>query len=278
MNTAIFKKGDTIFELYTVEAGPYTGANANVYKVRHTLLGYARAFIILHNPVYKDAFIQGATLWSTFLGEAHSKNIVQFFELLHAPEQAPCFIIEWLDGGPLDYWIDSGMLYKGDDAQAAYSKILHIALQSAQGLLDMQKNGVIHRHVKPANIMLGAQEGKDFSVKLSGLEVAVALDKKIEFAVKTPMYAPPEQLTGSVINASFSLDVFGWAASVMHMLAGKLLWKDGKELSNTFDAIPAQFKVYVPQSLIELLKSATSLDANCRPSWTHIIKLLKEIR
>src|SRR6266851_2154727 len=65
----------------------------------------------------------------------------------------PRVFAEYVEGGSLKDWIDSGKLYEGG-AEQARERILDIAIQFAWGLHYAHEQGLIHQDVKPANVMM----------------------------------------------------------------------------------------------------------------------------
>jgi len=98
------------------------------------------------------------------------------------------------------------------------SEALEIVLGVAEGLAYAHEHGVIHRDVKPANILLtpsGEPKVSDFGVaKLMSTEAA-----QTTMAVGTPSYMAPEQIEGKALDAR--TDVFGLAVLAYELLTGQ---------------------------------------------------------
>ena len=131
---------------------------------------------------------------------------------LHAVEEEnglPFFVMEYISGISLQERLDrSGPLGLPD--------VVRIALQTARGLAAAHAVGMIHRDVKPANILL---ENDAERVKLTDFGLARAADDasltQAGMIIGTPTYMSPEQARGEPIDARSDLFSFG---SVIHAM------------------------------------------------------------
>ena len=97
-------------------------------------------------------------------------------------------------------------------------KVLKIALQVTAGLKAAKASGLIHRDIKPGNIIVDKEGGVkivDFGLSL----VTQAGSARAEEIFATPYYAPPEALEAGVED--FRSDIYALGASLYHALAGK---------------------------------------------------------
>jgi serine/threonine protein kinase len=95
---------------------------------------------------------------------------------------------------------------------------LPLAIQVAEGLKGAQAAGLIHRDVKPGNILLDA-EGNAKLVDFGLALVTQAGKAKAEEIWATPYYVPPEAIEGGVED--FRADIYAFGATFYHALAGK---------------------------------------------------------
>ncbi len=100
------------------------------------------------------------------------------------------------------------------------AEIVRIGLQSAQGLVAAHAQGLIHRDIKPGNILLEPPHGR---VKLTDFGLArIADDMKLTrtgFVTGTPLYMAPEQAMGE--SADPRSDLFSLGAILYEMCAGQ---------------------------------------------------------
>ena len=97
-------------------------------------------------------------------------------------------------------------------------EILPLAIQVAEGLKGAQAAGLIHRDVKPGNILLDA-EGNAKIVDFGLALVTQGGKAKAEEIWATPYYVPPEAIEGGVED--FRADMYAFGATFYHALAGK---------------------------------------------------------
>jgi serine/threonine protein kinase len=107
-------------------------------------------------------------------------------------------------------------------------------LGAAEGLAAAHNRGIVHRDVKPDNIMIG----KDGTVRVADLGLAKAYGdgegkvlasrrvSKSQQAMGTPLYMSPEQFT-SARNVGTQADVWSLGVTLFHLLAGEPPWADG---------------------------------------------------
>ena len=186
---------------------------------------------------------------------------------------------EYVDGGSLKDWIDSGKLYEGGKDKAL-ARILDTAIQFAWGLHCVHELGVVHQDVKPANLMMSsdsrvAVQGLKAKVSDFGLARARAVagerhvrkeqgqSNLVSSGGYTPAYCSPEQVSGGMVDRR--TDVWSWGISVMEMFQGGVTWQSGQvalealeaflEHSGEEENIPA-----MPKELADVLKNCFHQD------------------
>src|SRR5439155_18285483 len=141
-------------------------------------------------------------------------NIVQVFDSGFDPETHRHFIVmEYVEGHSVADILREHRPISVDEA-------VDLVSQSCQGLDYAHRNGVIHRDVKPGNLLING----DGVVKLADFGIAKAAEDssitKIGSALGTAAYLSPERTRGE--EASPSSDVYSLGVVVYQLLAGKL--------------------------------------------------------
>ena len=164
-------------------------------------------------PDYKQRFAQEANLMMTM----RHRNLVCVYDAGEDAERGLCYIMmEYMPGGTLkDRIVKQGALPVAD--------AISIATQVADALSMAHAHGVIHREVKPDNILFAA----DGTPKLSDLGVAKLLRGTGEgtqtmqgVIIGTPAYMAPEQIIDSS-HIDERADIYSLGVALYEMLTGK---------------------------------------------------------
>lgn len=192
------------------------GAMAIVYKAKQLSLDRIVAIKILpkrfsENPEYVERFYKE--------GQAAAKlnhnNIVQAIDVGEA-QGYHYFVMEYVEGKTLYDELASGKVFSEKIA-------IDIAIQVAQALAHAHARGLIHRDVKPKNIMLTPSG----SVKLADMGLArgtsdiEAARSEAGRAYGTPYYISPEQIRGE-IDIDGRADIYSLGATLYHMVTGRV--------------------------------------------------------
>ena len=134
---------------------------------------------------------------------------------IHAVEDRPVpyLVMEYIAGRTLQRKLDEA-------GPLALSDVLRIGQQAAAGLAASHARGLIHRDVKPSNILL---EGAEERVKLTDFGLARATDdasgSHLHYIAGTPMYMAPEQASGHAVDQRADLFSLG---SVLYAMGSGL--------------------------------------------------------
>lgn len=150
-----------------------------------------------------------------FLREARSvaaikhENIVQIYSVEEQP--LPYLVMEFVQGQTLQQKLDG-------NGPLEVPEILHLGRQMAAGLAAAHALNMIHRDVKPGNILL--EQGAEQKVKITDFGLARAADDasmtRTGVIAGTPMYMSPEQAEGRTLDARSDLFSLG---SVLYQMA-----------------------------------------------------------
>src|SRR5262249_34311874 len=142
-------------------------------------------------------------------------HVVSVYAVATPPAGPPYLVMELLDGATLAGLIRRhGRLEPGEAAR--------LAAQAADGLHAAHQAGLVHRDVKPGNLLLDAGTGR---VKITDFGLARTTDLPSGVThegvvVGTPAYMSPEQARGAVPDARG--DVYSLGASLYEMLTGEV--------------------------------------------------------
>jgi serine/threonine protein kinase len=147
-------------------------------------------------------------------------NIVQAIDVGSTPENYHYFVMEYIEGRTLyDVMqpppVGEGRNFREDEA-------LDIGIHMADALAHSHRKGLIHRDVKPKNIILTNQG----IAKLTDLGLARDADDKQAAeseagkAYGTPYYISPEQIRGD-LDIDFRADIYSLGATLYHLVTGR---------------------------------------------------------
>lgn len=147
-------------------------------------------------------------------------------------------VMEFVDGVTLQEYVSGGRTL-------TYSQIVDIIYQCAKGLDYVHRQGVIHRDLKPGNIMLSV-EGEVKIMDFSIAHVDVGLEGDYSEFQGSPMYMPPEQLSEEK-RLVFQSDIYSLGAVMYALLARKAPYR-----ANSLKSLIYKISNLEPQPLIEL--------------------------
>jgi len=192
------------------------GAMAVVYKARQLSLNRMVAIKILpkrfsENPEYVERFYKEGQA----AGKLNHHNIVRAIDVGEAGGYH-YFVMEYVEGKTIADDLGAGKVF--EEAEA-----LDIIIQVANALAHAHACSLIHRDVKPKNIMIST----DGTVKLADMGLArettdiEAAQSEAGKAYGTPYYIAPEQIRGK-IDIDGRADIYGLGATLYHMLTGRV--------------------------------------------------------
>jgi len=229
------------------------GANGMVYRARHSLLRRPVAVKLLSPDMTNDANAARFEHEVQMTSQLTHPNTVAIYDYGRTPEGLFYFAMEYLGG------IDLDQLVRQFGAQPE-GRVIHILRQVCGSLSEAHRSGLIHRDVKPANIILTRRGGVCDLVKVLdfGLVKAVHLGSaagmKANVVVGTPHFMSPEAVERPESVDSRS-DLYSLGAVGYWLLTGKTLFDD----DTVEDLLVCQVKT-LPPNPVERLGKPVSPD------------------
>src|SRR5687768_8398773 len=197
------------------------GAMATVYKARQLSLDRIVAVKVLPKKMSDNAeFVERFYKEGRAAARLSHNNIVQAIDVGSSPDNFHYFAMEFIEGKTLyDLMVPPPA---GEGHVFGEAETLDIMIQMADALAHSHARGLIHRDVKPKNIILTPSG----VAKLTDLGLARAQDdadaaqSEAGKAYGTPYYISPEQIRGDV-NIDFRADIYSLGATLYHMVTWK---------------------------------------------------------
>ncbi|AKT39934.1 serine/threonine protein kinase [Chondromyces crocatus] len=204
---------------YRIEGKIGEGGFGAVYRAVHPLIGKAAAVKILTR-----SYSASPQMMSRFIAEARAvnqirhRNIIDIFSFGALEDGRQFFVMELLDGMPLDRYLKQKGWLSPEEAIAILRGVAR-ALDAAHAA------GIVHRDLKPENVFLLFEEDGSIFPKLLDFGIAKLLGDG-EAGVKTrtgqpmgtPYYMSPEQCRGKPVD--HRTDIYSFGILVHEMLTG----------------------------------------------------------
>ena len=207
---------------YQILAKIGSGAMAVVFKAKQISLNRIVAIKVLPKSLSADKeYVARFYQEGQAAAKLNHANIVQAFDVGEA-HGYHYFVMEYVKGKTVYEELEAGKIY-------TEAECLHIAIQMAEALEHAHSVGLIHRDVKPKNIMI-TSEGV---AKLMDMGLARVVNDPEAIAAEagrlfgTPYYISPEQIMGKS-NVDFRCDIYSLGATMYHMLTGRVPF-DGED-------------------------------------------------
>jgi eukaryotic-like serine/threonine-protein kinase len=187
------------------------GGMGTVYKARDTQLERFVALKLLHRDLGSEADHDVQLQQEARIAAAvNHPNVVQIFSL--GMDHGQFYVVmELIDHGSLDDLVES-------QGRLPEHQVLDIGIQIARGLRAAHRKGLIHRDVKPANILFVDEQAAkigDF-----GLAAFATQDPQSDSVIwGTPPYVAPERLCNQPEDVRS--DIYSLGATLFHAVAGK---------------------------------------------------------
>ena len=202
-------------------------------------------------------------------------NVVQVLDA-GVQDDVVYLVMELVSGGSLGDRLDDGKRMKPDEVQ-------QIGLGLAKGLLAIHNQGIIHRDIKPDNVLLE----QDQTVKITDLGLARHLNdeecKRLTvtgMVVGTPYYLAPEAIRDSR-NAGPATDLYSLGATLYHCLAGRPPF----DAPSAYDVMRMHLEERyqplreidrrIPRALADLVDCCLDKDPDSRPSARDVVLALE---
>ena len=267
--------GTVVRDTYTVVELLGSGRFADAYLVRHRFMGMQVMKLLVDG--LDDADRMEGLDEAFVLSRISHTGVIRVFDANHIDEDLghhPYITMEYASGGTL------GELLEESDGGLVLDAALDLGWQMARALghAHQLEGGLVHRDVKPGNILLETSSKDELEIRIGDFGLAARVDHllKVVGAGGTILYMSPESLRGYETPAS---DVFSAGLVFYEMLAGTLpypkhalsdvhgapnIQRRLAELQASQLPPPSYFDRAIPPDVDSVVSRALHLDANFR--------------
>ena len=253
------------------------GATGAVYLAEDTFNNRNVAIKVMFPEVLKNAE-DGELYRRMFLNEAslagkiQHPHIVSIFDAV-VDESMSYIVMEYVEGGTLEKFCQPENLL-------GIQEVAEIIFKCVRALAFANTEGLIHRDVKPGNIL--HKSGTDIKVADFGAALHIVSDRTQVAAVGSPLYMAPEIITGA--KATVQSDIYAVGMVLYMMLAGRTPFEASNQASLAYqivnhEPVPASsLREGIPAAVEDIVKQAIAKDLTRRyQSWEEFGKDLAAI-
>lgn len=247
------------------------GGMADVYKAYDNL---KKTYVAI--KVLKDKYSKNKEFLYRFRNESKANaslshpNIVRIFDVGFG-DSIQYIVMEYVEGITLKEFIEKAKILNWKD-------VVHFVFQILRGLQHAHDKGIVHRDIKPQNIMLL----EDGTVKIMDFGIArFPRDEKINFkkTVGSVYYISPEQASGGITD--FKSDIYSVGIMMYEMLTGILPFEGktpevvAEKQINEYPKSPLKLNPSLPQGLVEIIFKA--IKKNPQERYQSATEMLRDV-
>ena len=251
----MINKGELIDNRYKIIKSIGEGGMANVYLAWDTILEREVAVKILRGDLSEDEkFVRRFEREANSASSLRHPNIVEMYDV--GEDNGKYFIVmEYVEGQTLKSLIKRR-------GSLTLPEVLDIMTQLTSGIAHAHQNGIIHRDIKPQNVLIL----DDGLIKIADFGIAHALNSEELTQTNSVMgsvhYLPPEQANGE--QSTFKSDIYSLGILMFELLTGHVPFKGENAVEIAIkqmkDPIPSirDIKTDIPQSVENIILKSTA--------------------
>jgi serine/threonine protein kinase len=256
-----FKAGENVGSYRIIEKLGQ-GGMATVFKAYHPSLDRYVAIKVLH-PAFKEdpQFLERFTREARVVARLEHPNIVQVYDFAEHEGQ-PYLVMKYIEGETLKARLQRGPLKKKEAIRTVQA--------IGESLTYAHKQGVLHRDVKPSNILI-SEEGQIYLTDFGLARMAEAGASTLtgDMLMGTPQYISPEQARGEK-DLTERTDIYSFGIVLYEIVVGRVPFSADTPFSIIHDHIytplplPKEVNPKIPLAVQEVLLKALAKEPEDR--------------
>ncbi|MCA9692852.1 MAG: serine/threonine-protein kinase [Nannocystaceae bacterium] len=273
--------GSVLLGRYQILEPLGVGGMGSVYLCEHTTILKKFAVKVLsaelsQRPDHVDRFLREARASSMI---SHP-NVVEITDFGQTPSGAPFFVMEYLEGQDLSEVIEN-------EDKLPWDRVKPLMMQICGALQAAHDQGIVHRDMKPGNVLLlNRTKGKEFCkvldfgiAKVTSQEVADRTLTQSGTVIGTPEYMSPEQGWGNPVDHRG--DIYAVGVILYELLTGRVPFS-GQSLMEILNRhmyeVPDVDQPEIPEEVGKIILKAMQKDRELRfQSMDEMIKALEAV-
>ena len=237
-----------------------SGGMSEVYRARcHKLNRYVAIKVLKKEFISDDAFVRKFKMEAQAAGALIHPNIVNYYDVVDE-DDLHYIVMELVEGITLKNYIDQKGRLETNEA-------VDFAIKIAEGLKAAHSRGIIHRDVKPQNVILA----EDHNLKVADFGIARAVTAQTAStsqAMGSVHYISPEQAKGEFTDERS--DIYSLGINMYEMLTGKLPFTGDTAVSVALAHVnddvtpPSVYNPTIPVGLEQVILKCMEKDADRR--------------
>jgi serine/threonine-protein kinase len=265
--------GSVVKGRYQVLQKTGSGTTSDVYLAMDPTIGEVVVLQVLHADLVRETpFLDRFQQEARRLEKLDSPHVARLVDYGQEGE-AVFTVLEYVPGRALDRILE-------DEGTIEEDRALAIARQVAQGLADASTMGIVHRDLRPANILVTS--GDTVKVTDWGIAVGADLPRLLSGgALGTPHYLAPELAQGG--EAEVQTDVYALGAILFEMVTGRVPY-EGEDVSSVVEShlkapIPSarELNLRISQQVDELIARCLAKEARDRYLPLQLVELIADL-
>jgi eukaryotic-like serine/threonine-protein kinase len=255
---------------YRLERQIGEGAMGTVYLATHAMLKRPTAIKLLKAHLATDEVIGRFEREARLASQLVHPNTISIYDYGRTPEGTLYYVMEYLEGRSLDE-------IAAAEGPLPPARVIHVLRQVCAALREAHGRGLVHRDIKPHNLMLCQRGGEYDVVKILDFGLVKDLTSgqsrnitQFQRVVGTPAYMAPERIRNAA-DADNRSDIYSVGATAFHLLSGHPPYEAAGEHDLTYRILHAQLPSLqalaprTPARLAELVVRCLARERSERP-------------